>query len=161
MLQLVMAIGLVSVVSVPSVQAQTITQATYKLDDTSSLTTSFDEDARAVTVSVLYADQRTIAITLDNANIAHADVQSVVLCQGCDPVLFIPAYDLSSTYGAVTGLVAWQEQGYWSLSILPLARPYLEDADGDGVFSLMDSVPSKPPVTQGYDFKDGLISRSN
>jgi hypothetical protein len=135
------------------------TSATYDLDEDYSIETSFDANANAVTIALYYDDDFYRSVTLGNADIAYEDVAFATLCADCEELLFIPAYDRSSNYGATTGIIAWQDNGYWELTILPLVRPYLDDEDGDGISVLTDSLPTKPPTDEQYDFHEGLLSR--
>jgi hypothetical protein len=132
----------------------------YELNDEYRLETSFDPETSVATVTLFYRDKLSSSVSIGWANIAYDSVAFAKMCADCEPVLFVPAYDLSSTYGATTGIIAWQRNDDWSLSILPLSRPFLEDEDGDGIFALMDSLPTKPePTEELYDFREGLISR--
>ncbi len=117
-----------------------------------------DDAAMAVTVSLIRFNNTMLELTIGNAAVTRDAVQTVRLCAGCDPVVFIPAYDRSSAYSAETGILVWSRTGVWDISILPLKRPVVRDEDGDGAFELVDVWPEGQGGTQRYEFREGLLS---
>lgn len=139
--------------------AQVLSAMRFDLGSDYAVEATYDAEQLSVTVSLRWADQLALAVTLGNANVAHEGTKLVRLCKGCERVLFIPAYDLSSTYGATTGILAWSSGDSWSLSILPMVRPNVVDEDRDGIFELVDSLPTKPePTIRRFQFSEGFVT---
>ena len=100
-------------------------------------------------------------LTIGNAAFQKDAIQTVRFCAGCDPVVFIPAYDRSSTYGAETAVLVWSQGGAWSMSILPFQRTAVRDDDGDGVFVLQDEWPEDRGGIRRYEFSYGMLSEAD
>lgn len=106
------------------------------------------------TVVSITSDERTYHMaTVENA--AVSQVKKVRFCRSCPESCFIALYDRSSTYGATTGIIAWQgREGGWYLQVLPFSIAGIEDKDNDGVFELVDRYSEK----MKYKFRYGLVS---
>lgn len=112
----------------------------------------------AVTIRLTYGDQLVQAVTVGNATVAPGTVKKARLCAGCPVSLFVPAYDLTSTYGAVTGIVAWPDGGLWNLSILPLSRPHLRST-GMGHYEIVDTRRVDGQTRESrYRFTSGFLA---
>ena len=122
-------------------------------------TLSVEKEELAVRVAIKQGNTEWLSVGVGNAGIDPEAIELVKFCADCDPAYFLPVYDASSTYGAVTGVLAWSNGSWWSLSILPMVRPYVEDQDGDGVHSLIDSLPNGTEVE--FVFRDGLLSEAD
>ena len=116
-------------------------------------------ESRFVTVSLLYENALDISVSIGNALFIAEDVVTTKLCAACSPVVFIPAPDDSSTYGASTGIVAWSDGGHWQLSILPLQSPFLTGPDAAGVSTLKDRRrdDENAPIERSYTFYRGSV----
>ena len=96
-------------------------------------------------------------MTLGNAGVDAAAVKPYKLCAGCSAAYFIPVHDLTSTYGATTGIIVW-EGGWWSLTVLPLSVAGVAGPDKRGVYWLTDTnrLDGKTRVDK-YWFDDGFL----
>lgn len=129
---------------------------TIQLNERHTATIATDEDAGTLTATIFSGGELSTSVTLGNASFHPHSVKQVVLCRGCDPSYFIPAWDRSSTYGATTGLVLWG-RGWWTISILPLSVAGIEDPDGDGVTMLRDFFRNYDNEPVRFTFKRGRL----
>ncbi len=127
-------------------------------DGASTLAVKADAKARTVTVTLLNDSDLQQSITIGNAGVKMNEVVVRKLCATCTPAYFIPAYDLTSNYGAITGIVAWTGGGWWNLSILPLSIAKVAGPDAHGVYWLDDtSSMNGKVVSSRYSFEDGFL----
>ncbi len=101
-------------------------------------------------------------ISVDKAIMSQSSVKAIKLCHDFEEVYFIPASDQSSTYGATTGIIAWQDDNFsWWLTVLPFSVADVEDSDNDGIYELVDRYAEGSekfkPVKKSYQFKKGII----
>ncbi len=96
----------------------------------------------------------TQSITVENANIAKELIEEVVLVKGEEKLYFLTAFDRSSTYGAQTSILLWQNKGRWQMTEAPYVRAVVEDLDGDGIFEIVETYLKK----KSYSFSKGLFS---
>ncbi|CAN0403156.1 unnamed protein product, partial [Laminaria digitata] len=89
---------------------------------------STNEAERTLTLSLYQGTSMVQSLALGNASFNSEDVKAVVLCRDCAPSYFIPAWDRSSTYGAVTGLILSGDIG-WSVTTLPFSVAGIEGPD--------------------------------
>lgn len=136
-----------------------LTSMAYDLGDNYSLRIDYDSAVREVTVALSQGAVRSLAITVGNANVAVDGIFDGRLCEGCERILFVPAYDLSSTYGAISGIIAWSNGSWWTMSLLPLSSPFVEDTNNDGIAELFDGWTSDGIFqTQAYQFSRGQLT---
>ncbi|SDG19031.1 hypothetical protein [Pelagibacterium luteolum] len=116
-----------------------------------------DDNQRNVTVALGGNFSDLLKVTVANAAVDPSAVYVGPLCGGCDPVAFVPAYDRSSTYGAVTGVLAWSyaDGALWRMTVLPLEVPALSDVDGDGFPELVETFNGD---VVPYSFDGGFLT---
>ena len=135
-------------------------EKTFRLNSRLLLKVMEQEDLSAV-AEITYDGRAYHIATIENA--AISEVRKVRLCSDCKENYFISLYDRSSTYGATTGIVAWQnEWGNWRLQVLPFSVAGIEDENKDGVFELVDFHSGKTenkfcPAKIKYKFRNGLV----
>jgi hypothetical protein len=122
-----------------------------------TLTVSSDAAAKTTTVTLASEGAVVESVTLGNAGVKPEDVKSYKLCAGCSAAYFVPLHDLTSTYGATTGVVVW-EGGWWNLTVLPLSVAGVAGPDKRGVYWLTDTgeLGGKVRVDR-YWFVDGFL----
>jgi hypothetical protein len=104
----------------------------------------------AVVVLLRCAGKEDNEVRVQWAGIRDEDVQRVIFKGGIS-AYFITAWDRSSTYGAQTNVVVWKGKKGWRIVKAPFVRGFVEDANKDGVYEIIDYYPKE--VT--YSFKDG------
>ncbi len=116
------------------------------------------DNADSVLTLTLTSDgQLSESYSLANASTDEDSITQHKFCAECEPAFFVPAYDRSSTYGATTGIVVWNNP-WWRLSILPLSRADAEDSDGDGVSEIVDyTVVDQQERKTIYRFDNGFL----
>lgn len=116
-----------------------------------------DSEDGLLTVAVTNDGNVIESYSLANAFTDEASIKRQKFCAECETSYFIPAYDRSSTYGATTGIVVWNNP-WWRLSILPLSRADAEDSDGDGVSEIVDyTVVDQQERKTIYRFDNGIL----
>jgi hypothetical protein len=129
------------------------------LGDGNSLLITTDKVARTATVTLKNNGDLTESITLGNAGVDDGAAKAYKFCGDCTAAYFVPVYDLTSTYGATTGIVVW-EGGWWSLTALPLSVANVEGPDKRGVYWLTDtSVIDGKASVEAYWFDSGFLMR--
>jgi hypothetical protein len=131
--------------------------AQFELTGDIGMSFSVEQEELTVRVVLKQNGKELLSVGVGNAGLEPEAIEQVKFCADCDPAYFIPVYDASSTYGAITGVLAWSSGTWWSLSILPLIRPAVEDPDGDGIYALVDYIP-RSNERELYDFQNGFIS---
>ncbi|MET3900338.1 hypothetical protein ABIB57_004304 [Devosia sp. UYZn731] len=148
-------VGFVVVLAACPTLAQDIVMVDLGYDVT--LTVEQNTEIRGVRVAVSQLENEWQSVGIGNAGFTPEDVQMVKLCSDCAQVYFVPIWDIPRNYGTATGVILYERgAGGWSLAILPLDRPTIEDEDGKGVFALFDNPPNAEPIE--YVFRDGLVA---
>ena len=129
------------------------------LGDRNTLIVTTDGAAKTATVTLMNDGDLTESVTLGNVGVDETAVKAYKLCAGCSAAYFIPVYDLTSTYGATTGVIVW-EGGWWTLSVLPLSVAGIGGPDKRGVYWLTDTSRLDGKVkVENYWFDDGFLKR--
>ena len=125
-----------------------------------SLTIVDDWHTKTVRVDIAPPDltewHAWINVSIGHAGFIEENVLRVRFCADCPEVYFLEVWNASSTFGAQTGIAVWPRAGrWWELTILPLVRPRVEDADGDSISTVVETIPKDHKVN--YTFRDGLL----
>ena len=129
----------------------------FDLGDGNGLTVTADAAARTVTVTLMNDSALQEAVTLGNAGVNQDDIARYKFCSTCSPAYFVPVYDLTSTYGATTGIIVWQG-GWWNLTVLPLSVAGVGGPDKRGVYWLTDTATlNGKTTTDRYWFDYGFL----
>jgi len=124
---------------VPKISSASDKIQEVRLDDLNLLVVRRDGEDHRVAVEIVFADKIGVVKnhTIRNALVEGVSVEAVQ----CDPsnddteyLIRIP--DRSSTFGAVTGIIAYRLQ-WWEFLIIPDDRFRVQDIDTDGVAELM------------------------
>ena len=129
------------------------------LGDSNTLIITTDAGAKTTTVTLMNDGDLTESVILGNAGVDDAAVKAYKLCVDCSAAYFVPVYDLTSTYGATTGIVVW-EGGWWDVAVLPLSVAGIGGPDKHGVYWLTDTSRVNGKVrVENYWFDDGFLKR--
>lgn len=108
------------------------------LDDGYSLVISKDTEETA-SVSILSQDKSYLysSFTVGNAGFVTKSVQKLILDKKSKkPAYLVELYDKSSTYGAMTSVIVY-ENPWWEIAIIPDDQAYVKDLDGDGAYEII------------------------
>jgi hypothetical protein len=151
-------LGLIILASLMSAPA-TAADPSFDLGDGNTLQVAAAKDTGTLTVSILSGQSLVESVTIGNAGVDAGKIKVGKFCGKCEPAYFVPAYDLSSTYGATTGIVVWKRK-WWSISILPFDLADSEGPDSNGVLRLVDiKIVSGRAIRTRYTFVDGFLRR--
>ncbi len=136
--------------------------STFKLPLSSSEFLTITIDDKDCYIAISENNRAHQLASVKNAATSQSSVKVIKFCHDCEDSYFIPAWDLGSTYGATTGIIAWQDDNYsWWLIVLPFSVADIEDFDNDGVYELVDQYAEGSakfkPVKKSYQFSKGLI----
>jgi len=109
---------------------------------------------RDLVLSLEKPGRMTQKITVENANIAPELIEEVELVKGEGKLYFLTAFDRSSTYGAQTSILLWKSDNRWQMTQAPYIRAEVEDPDGDGIFEIVETYPTR----KSYAFSKGRFS---
>jgi len=134
---------------------------TIDLGDNTVLQIAVNDGSGASTLSLYQGKSLIQAVTIGNAVVDPAAVVAREFCSGCPLAYFVPARDRTSTYGAVTGVMAYKLGAWWSFSILPLAVAGVAGPDSTGVFWLTDTTKTdRKTAVRNYAFgSDGILRK--
>lgn len=132
-----------------------------QLGQSSALVIRAHDDRRlAVTLEIVREGAPQDRVTIANAMVDAAHIVRGHFCAACEDgdAIFIRVPDRSSTYGATTGVLAWQDGwGTWRLQVLPFSVADVEDVDNDGVLEIFDRYRHAERIY--YRFENGLLQR--
>ena len=99
------------------------------------------------------------SIKIGNAAIKNELIKKVNLDRDNKDEYFITVYDRSSTYGAQTNIILWDEGAGWDMLCAPFKRGFIEDENKDGIYEIVDKseVVDGYPVKKIYHFHKGFF----
>lgn len=122
-----------------------------------TLTIKQDVATNGVRIDIAQLAVEWQSVGIGNASFSPEDLQKVRLCADCAEVYFLSVSDTTFDDGVTTGVIAYERgPGGWSLLILPIDRPRVEDPDGDGIFTLTGHPFNADSIE--YNFHEGLLS---
>lgn len=132
-----------------------------KLNSLSDLEVREHDDRRLrVTIKIIREEALQDLVTIENAMVGAEHIVRGNFCTQCENgnAIFIRVPDRSSTYGATTGVIAWEDGwGTWRMQVLPFSVAAVEDVDNDGVLEIFDQYKYAERIY--YRFENGLLQR--
>jgi hypothetical protein len=146
--------GAVAAIAAPSSLAQDMNYVDLGWDTTLEITEN--SAARTVRLRLSTLEHDLHSVEFANAAFAPETLQTVRLCADCPEVHFLSIDNLLVAQEDTIGVLVYESvPGGWTIMILPFDRPFVSDADGDGVFDLVSNPWTGEP--QRYDFRAGLL----
>jgi hypothetical protein len=108
---------------------------------------------QSLTIGLYQYGNLTKSISIGNANTKDELIVPTRFDSKGGKYYFITAYDRSSTYGAQTNIVLWENGATWEMISAPFIRGFLEDRDKDGVFEIVERYPKD----RVFAFDNGLF----
>ncbi|MBN1115309.1 MAG: hypothetical protein JXA66_08205 [Oligoflexia bacterium] len=92
-------------------------------------------------------------LPVKNASVNDELIKKISLTGKNSEDYFITAYDKTSTFGAQTNIVVYENGTSWSVIKAPFKRGLAEDRNNDGVYEVVDYYP----VEKIYLFENGVF----
>lgn len=113
-------------------------QEEISLDSDNKLTITKDTEYTS-TVAIPSGEKAGVnhSLSIFNASFLTNNVRKITIDKNSQsPAHLIELFDMSSTYGAVTGVIVYKDKK-WEIAVIPDDKFELKDVDGDGVYEII------------------------